>query len=284
MNFTKVQGAGNDFILIETSNPDQHWGEMAMQVCDRHYGIGGDGILLLLPSKNANFAMRIFNSDGSEAEACGNGLRCIVRYAMHRKIIPSEGAVTVETIVGMRTANIKTDDNGAPMVQVAMGKPEFLADKIPVVTSKSIQGKFDINLTTENIQVNGVNLTLYFVSMGNPHAIYFQDKAVNKFSLSEIGALVETHSIFPNKVNFEVARVIDRENIEVAVWERGAGITLACGTGACATAVASQLLDYTDKTSNVALPGGLLNVEWNGTDEVLLSGPTEIVFSGTYGD
>lgn len=283
MNFTKMQGAGNDFILVEAGNISHDWSQMTVAMCNRHFGIGADGLLLVLPSDIADFQMRILNPDGSEAEACGNGLRCLARYVVDTGLA-NAGAqeISIETAAGIRIVKIYRATGKLDKIQVGMGKPKFGAKDIPVVIGP---GLVDIKpMLSYSIAMGTKELLLNFVSMGNPHAIYFWQHPVSDFPLSELGPEVEQHKIFPNRVNFEVARILSRQQIETRVWERGVGETLACGSGACAVAVAAQLLGYIDNKVEIKLPGGILDVEWDRVGEVLLSGPAEIVFSGDWPD
>ena len=327
MNFTKVQGAGNDFILVEASELNPDWSQMAVDMCNRHFGIGADGLLVLLPSHLADFQMHIFNPDGSEAEACGNGLRCLAKYVvakglLSRKIeggevdkeslgkgLANTGAqeILVETLAGIRKVKLHHEgkfegakplrnlhlplsfegegDKGGEVVriQVSMGEPKFGAKEIPVVIEPKEENLVDIkSMLSYSITIGGRELLLNFVSMGNPHAIYFWQHPVSDFPLPQLGPEVEQLKMFPNRVNFEVANVISRRQIEARVWERGVGETLACGTGACAVAVAAQLLGYIDNKVDITLPGGTLEVEWDKIGEVLLAGPAEIVFTGKW--
>ncbi len=286
MNFTKMQSVGNDFILVEASGQQRNWPQMAKAICHRHLGVGGDGLLLLLPSSVADFGMRVLNSDGSEAEACGNGLRCLAKYVID-KGLAGAGAkeITVETIAGIRKARLIKEAGKVTKTQVGMGKPEFDAQSIPVAIEAGKGDLVDITLIANYpVTVEGEELPMSFVSMGNPHAIYFWERPLSDFSLSRLGPAVEQHKLFPNRVNFEVARVISRKQIEVRVWERGVGETLGCGSGACAVAVCAQLLGYTGSKVDIKLPGGILEVEWDRVGEVLLSGPAETVFSGEWPD
>lgn len=285
MNFTKLQGAGNDFVLVETRDLKRDWSPLALSICDRRFGVGADGLLLMLPSSVADFRMRIFNSDGSEAEACGNGLRCFVRYLIDRGLVPNTetGEVTVETGAGISKAKIKRTTRDVVQIQVNMGIPRLKAAEIPVVLGRVDTEKVDImSLLSYTLVIDGTRLLLNFVSMGNPHAVYFCEEPVADFPLAEIGPQIEKHEIFPNRVNFEVARMIGRKQIEARVWERGAGETLACGTGACAIAVSAQIRGFTNSKVDIMLPGGTLNVTWDGVGEVLLGGPAEIIFAGDY--
>ncbi len=286
MNFTKLQSAGNDFVVVEAGNMHHNWAQTARAICRRHFGVGADGLLLLLPSGVADFAMRVFNADGSEAEACGNGLRCLVKYTVAMGLADSNAQeVRVETIAGIRKARLFRESGKVARIQVGMGAPEFEARNIPVAVAPGKGKLVDIKLITDYpVKIAGRELSLSFVSMGNPHAIHFSEQQVAGFPLSLIGPAVEKHRLFPNRVNFEVAKIVSRNQIEVRVWERGVGETLACGSGACAVAVAAQLLGYVDSKIDIKLPGGTVEVEWDRVGEVLLSGPAEIVFSGEWPD
>lgn len=290
MNFTKLQGAGNDFILVETKDAERDWSQMARAMCDRHFGIGADGLLLLLPFDIADFRMRMFNPDGFEAEACGNGLRCLAKYIVDRGLragkfeeaLSLQNQILVETIAGVRMVRLNKIGKSIK-IQVGMGTPKFGANDIPVVIK---QGKGDLvdikSMLSYSVAIDGKELQLNFVSMGNPHAVCFWQQPVADFPLSQIGPKVEHLAIFPNRANFEVANVMSRQQIEARVWERGAGETLACGTGACAVAVAAQLYGYIDNEVDIKLPGGILQAEWDKAGEVFLSGPAEIVFTGDW--
>ena len=318
MNFTKLQSAGNDFLLVKISDMRRNWSQVAMTMCDRHFGVGADGLLLLLPSDIADFRMRIFNPDGSEAEACGNGLRCLARYIMDTKLTNTTAQeILVETVAGIRRIKLHKEviyqgkvegakplrnlhfplmqgitypyhgegDKGGEVVtiQVSMGIPKLEAKDIPVVIEKGDRQLVDIkSMLSYPVIVEDSELVLNLVSIGNPHAIYFCQHPVSDFPLLEIGSKVEHLSIFPNRINFEVANVVNRQRIEARVWERGIGETLACGTGACAVAVAAQLRGYIDNKVDIKLPGGTLEVEWDGVGEIYLSGPAKIVFSGEW--
>ena len=279
MNFTKLQGAGNDFILVETDKARHDWSKLAIAMCHRHLGIGADGLLVVLPSNSADLKLRVFNPDGSEAEACGNGLRCLVKYALYKGLADSKAQeMSIETMAGIRKARLHTRGK-TTIIQVAMGEPKFSAKEIPLAMETGKKPILDYP-----VKVDGRELHLSFVSIGNPHAVYFGQQPVADFPLSQLGPKVEKHKIFPNRANFEVARVISREQIEARVWERGVGETLACGSGACAIAVLARLHDYTNSKVDIKLPGGILSVKWDGTGEAFLSGPAEIVFSGEWPD
>ena len=286
MKFTKLQGTGNDFILVETSDEQRDWSKLALAMCERHFGIGSDGLLLLLSSGKADFRMRMFDPDGSEAEACGNGIRCLARYVYDNGMI-SAGAdrISVETIVGVRQLKLNEENARLISIQAGMGEPVFQERGIPANIEWGRERIVYINsMLSYPVNVNGTDLLLNLVSMGNPHAVYFQERPVANFPLSAIGPEVEHLDIFPRRTNFEVARVINRKELEVRTWERGAGETLACGSGACAVAVAAKLYDYADKTINIKLLGGTLQLEWDGAGEVLMTGPAEAVFCGEWPD
>ncbi|MFH1652151.1 MAG: diaminopimelate epimerase [Chloroflexota bacterium] len=283
MKFTKMQSAGNDYVLIETGGNHHDWVALATKLCDRHYGIGADSLLLLIPSEKADFRMRVFDADGSEAEACGNGIRCLARYAYEMGMVKNGAEqIRVETMAGVRTLDLKKAGGRLQSIQVSMGAPQFQAERIPVAVEKG--GEIvDINGMLQcTVHLAGRAMALNLVSMGNPHAVFFQQQPVTGFPLNELGPEVEHLKIFPNRINFEVVRVLDRGKIEARVWERGVGETLACGSGACAINVAAQKLGYADKKIDVQVPGGILEVSWDGTGEVLLSGPAEIVYTGEW--
>ena len=284
MEFTKMQGAGNDFVVIEANDMQRDWSQVALAMCDRHYGVGADSLLLLLPSDRADFQMRIIDCDGTEAEACGNGLICLVKYFVDGSRANSgTREVLVETIAGIRRARVYKAAGKVTKVQTDMGEPKFGNKDIPVVIEPG-EGKIvDIkSMMACSITVDGRELDLDLVSMGNPHAVYFCRDPVSDFPLSQLGPEVENLAIFPNRVNFEIARVVNRQQIEARVWERGVGETLACGSGACAITVAAQLHGYIDNKADIKLPGGILEVEWDGVGEVFLNGPAETVFTGEW--
>lgn len=280
MNFTKLQGAGNDFVLVEADEDQRDWSRLALAICERHFGIGADGLLLVSPSKVADFKMRVFDPDGSEASACGNGLRCLAEYALKKGLVKPSPQLSVETISGVR----KIELGGKGGIRVSMGEPRFKASDIPVAMEAG-RDLVDIkSMINYPITVDSTELILNLVSMGNPHAVCFWQRPVADFPLSQLGPIVEHLPIFPDRVNFEVARVVNQKQIEARVWERGVGETLACGSGACAITVAAQLYGYIGKKVDVKLPGGTLVVEWDGAGEVFLSGPAEIIFNGEWPD
>jgi diaminopimelate epimerase len=295
MKFSKLQATGNDFILVDalTGPGKGDWGESARAMCDRHFGVGADGLMLVQNSTIADLKMRLFNSDGSEAEVSGNGLRCFAKYAIEKGLIgkmPSRTgsrcnrdnrSLTIETLSGVREVKAYGSGSKVNRAQVNMGLPRFRPEQIPV------KAQVDIPIASGPILdyplvIDGKKLTLTILSMGNPHAVSFLSRPVADFPLAEIGPKVERHPIFPERTNFEVARVLSRGKIEARVWERGVGETLACGSGASAIAVAAQLLDYVNKQVDIILPGGTLTVSWDRAGEVLLTGPVKEAFTGEW--
>lgn len=284
MDFTKLQGAANDFILIEAAGVQKDWSRLAIAMCDRHLGIGADSLLLLLPSEKADFRMRTFDADGSEAETCGNGIRCLTRYVLERgKVSPGKNEITVETAAGINRVKPEFENGEIRKFWANMGRPRLEANKIPVIPEKGEGRIVDIKtMLVYQIHMNNIELNLNLVSMGNPHAVHFCDESVAGFPLSEIGPQVERLPAFPQRINFEIARIIGKDHLEARVWERGVGETMACGSGAAAITVASKILGLTGHRADIQLPGGVLNAEWNGDGEVILGGPAEIVFQGKW--
>lgn len=280
MQFTKLQGLGNDFVLVDAIGKDRDWSRMAKTICQLHFGVGADGLLIVLNSEKADFRMRVFNPDGSEAEACGNGLRCFVRYLVAKGLVTGDN-YSIETMAGVREARLIHDGTNS-LIQVGMGKPEFNPKNIPVAVEPGKGKMFDIMTGDYPLEMSGKKLLLNFVSMGNPHAVCFIDEPVADFPLKNIGPAVEKYKLFPHGVNFEVARVLSRSRIEMRVWERGAGETLACGSGACAVAIAAHLLGFCDSKVEISLSGGIAEVKWNKKEEAFLTGPAETVFSGEW--
>ena len=289
MKFSKLQATGNDFILIDARTMEGEWSKLARSTCDHHFGIGADGLILVQDSTKADLKMRVFNSDGSEAEVSGNGLRCFTKYAIEKGLsaeISSRAeqdnrSLTIETLSGVRKVKAYILENKVNRVEVNMGLPRFKPEKIP------IKVEVDIRISSGPILdyplvIDSKELTLAILSMGNPHAVSFLSQPIADFPLAEIGPKVERHLMFPQMTNFEVARILNRVNIEARVWERGVGETLACGSGACAIAVAAQLLDYIDPQVDIILKGGNLTVSWDRIGEVLLTGPVEEVFTGEW--
>jgi diaminopimelate epimerase len=285
MKFSKLQAAGNDFIVVDARTMEGEWSKLAQAMCDRHFGIGADGLILVYDSTIADLKMRIFNTDGSEAEVSGNGLRCFAKYAIEKALSDKLSSLverdnrplTIDTLSGVRKVKAYMSRNKVKRVEVNMGLPQFQPDLIP------IKGKVDIiPILNYPIVIGRKELNLSLLSMGNPHAVSFLSRPIADFPLAEIGPKVEKYPIFPQRTNFEVARVLDREKIEARVWERGVGETLACGSGACAIAVAAQLLDYVENQVDIILKGGTLTISWDRVGEVLLTGPVEEIFTGEW--
>lgn len=268
--FEKWQGCGNDFILIDRAGNAIDEPEKIKQLCDRHFGIGADGVIYVQSSTKAATRMRIFNADGTEAEMCGNGLRCFARYLLTGDKFFSDDDLTVETGAGILTVSMKYD-----LITVDMGEPIFNADKIPV------DGFGSQKIVAEPIEVDGVTYKMTCVSMGNPHCVIFVDD-ITKVDLKHIGRKFETHKYFPRKTNTEFVQVVGENKLRMRVWERGSGITLACGTGACATAIAANLNGLADKKSTVILDGGELQIEWRKNNHIFMTGAAERVFIGEF--
>jgi diaminopimelate epimerase len=295
MKFSKLQATGNDFILVDTLTQtlslegrglgEGDWAELARTMCQHHFGIGADGLILVQDSPIADLKMRIFNPDGSEAEVCGNGLRCFAKYVTENGLIGkmslrakrSNLYLAIETLSGIRKVKAFTSGNKVNRVEVNMGMPQFQPQQIPFKAEVDIIPILDYPLL-----IDAKELTLSLLSMGNPHAVSFSSQPLADFPLAELGPKVERHPIFPQRTNFGVARVLSREKIEARVWERGVGETLACGSSACAIAVAAQLLNYVGQQVDIILKGGILTVSWDRVGEVLLAGPVKEVFRGEW--
>ena len=273
MKFTKMHGIGNDYIYINMFEEKiDDVTAAAIFLSDRHFGIGSDGLVLIMPSEVADFRMRMFNKDGSEAEMCGNAIRCVGKYVYDNKMT-SKKTVSVQTQAGIKTLILIPGREGIESVEVNMGPPVLEPAKIPVLCDKDI-------CVDEMIEVNDKRYHFTAVSMGNPHCVIYQD-GIDSLDLERIGPLFETHKIFPKKTNTEFVEVISRNELKMRVWERGAGETLACGTGACAVLVASVLNDVSDRDAKIKLLGGDLLIRWDETDgNVYMQGPATKVFEG----
>lgn len=273
IKFTKMHGLGNDYVYIDAINQTiENESSLAKFVSNRHFGIGSDGLILICKSDIADFQMRMFNSDGSEAEMCGNGIRCVGKF-VYDKGLTDKTTVKIETLAGIKTLVLNTKDGKVETARVDMGEPILEAEKIPVISKEQ---------PVKNLELEAENKKFKFtcVSMGNPHAITIVENT-KEFDVEKYGKILEVDKAFPKKANIEFAQIIDKENIKMRVWERGAGETLACGTGACATAVACNLNGLTDRKVNIELLGGTLNIEWNEKDNhVYMTGPAVTVFDG----
>jgi diaminopimelate epimerase len=277
IEFTKYHGLGNDFILIDNrvSSTPILKPEQAVAMCDRHFGIGADGVIFALPGQNGtDYTMRIFNSDGSEPEMCGNGIRCLAVFLTELEgVNRTKDFYRIHTPAGVITPQLTADGQ----IKVDMGLPHLLAGEIPTNLAPA-----DSKVINQPLEVTGKTWEVTCVSMGNPHCITFVDD-VAAISLEAIGPQFEHHPAFPQRTNTEFIQVVDRNYLKMRVWERGAGITLACGTGACASLVAGVLTEKCDRTATVELPGGSLEIEWSELDQrVYMTGPAERVFTGKY--
>lgn len=275
MQFTKMHGLGNDFIVVhgESALPADA-AERAVKLCNRYFGIGADGLVYILPSERADFKMRIINSDGSEAEQCGNAIRCVAKYVYDNRLIDRE-AITIETLgAGVQPVQLEVEGGLVLRVRVDMGEP--------ILNGLDVPTTIDANpVIGQSVVVDGREFKFTAVSMGNPHAVIYVDDAVG-FDLATWGPKLETHPLFPRKINVEFAKVNSAEQVDMRVWERGAGPTLACGTGACATLVSSVLNGLTGRSATISLAGGDLFIEWNeDNNRVYMTGPAEAVYAGT---
>lgn len=273
MKFTKMHGLGNDYVYVncfeeKIDNPPA----VARFVSDRHFGIGSDGLIMINPSKTADFEMEMYNADGSRGEMCGNGIRCVAKY-VYDYGLTDKTQISVETLGEIKYLDLTVEDGKVSLVKVDMGKPELEADLIPIISERE-------QVIDEPIEVDGKEYHMTGVSMGNPHAVIYVDD-VKGLDLEKIGPKFENHERFPKRINTEFVHCIDRQTVEMRVWERGSGETLACGTGACAVAVSSILNNLTDTQVTVKLLGGDLQIEWDREkDRVFMTGPATVVFDG----
>lgn len=276
MKFTKMHGLGNDYVYVnclkeKIENPP----EMAVKVSDRHFGIGSDGLIMINPSDQADFEMEMYNSDGSRAEMCGNGIRCVAKY-VYDYGLTDKTSISVETLGGIKYLDLTVENGKVSLVKVDMGQPILKPEDIPV----KADGEMAVD---EPITVDGKEYKMTCVSMGNPHAVVFIDQDVREFPLETIGPKFENHERFPRRTNTEFVRVLDRNTVEMRVWERGAGETLACGTGACAVGVSCILNGFTEDELTVKLLGGDLHIKWDReADRVYMTGPATTVYDGEW--
>jgi diaminopimelate epimerase len=286
MEFTKMHGAANDFVVVDARNMKRDWPRLAITVCDRHRGIGCDSLITVLDSSKAHYAMRTYDADGSESETCGNGLRCVARYVLEKGLVePDIEEIKIETLSEVSTVKPERKDGKVVKFWANLGKPRLTAEQINLDLKAGKGEFFNTNsLLDYRGRVDGMEVTLSLVSMGNPHAVLFTKEPVKNFPMEKIGPLVENLPIFPNRTNFQVARVLDHETIEARVWEKGIGETMACGSGTCAITVASKLNGFTGAKVKVHLPGGILDASFNGTGEVVIGGPAVVVYEGVWPD
>lgn len=277
MQFTKVQGIGNDFVVINGMEEQiNDYAAAAVKICDRHFGVGADGLVIVLPSQTADFRMRIFNSDGSEAEMCGNVTRCFAKYVFERGLT-AKTQLTIETLAGIIVPELQFDKEGkVSAIRVDMGIPRLRRAEIPMIGPEQDQ------VVTEALEVDGEVYHITCVSMGNPHCVIFIDD-MKAIQLEKIGPKIETHAKFPRKTNVEFIQVLNDQEMVMRVWERGAGVTLACGTGSCAALAAAVLNKKTGRKAVIHLEGGDLTLEWDEqSGHIFKTGPAEEVFTGTY--
>lgn len=283
LEFTKMQGIGNDYVYIDCTKKELENPEKISQiVSDRHFGIGSDGLILILNSKIADFKMEIYNANGSQAEMCGNGIRCVAKF-VYDKGLTDKTKIKIETLAGIKELELNVENGKVKTVKVDMGEPILEAEKIPVYIDEKMKTE-GITPTSviKNLKLEAYNQNFTFtcVSMGNPHAITFIDN-VEKFDVKKFGSVFEVAKAFPKKSNIEFVEIIDKENINMRVWERGSGETMACGTGSCASVVACILNNKTSNKVKVHLLGGELYIEWNKeNNHIYMTGPAEIVFEG----
>ncbi|MEA5113291.1 MAG: diaminopimelate epimerase [Geobacteraceae bacterium] len=273
MKFTKMQGAGNDYVYVNcfeetVENP----AEVAIRVSNRNFGIGSDGLILIMPSQVADVRMRMFNADGSESEMCGNGIRCVAKYAYDHGIVTKQ-EITAETGAGILTLQLFTNGNKVEKVQVNMGTPRLSRAEIPMTGDGSLQ------VVNEPLNILHSTFHITCVSMGNPHCVIFVDDVAG-FPVEKYGPLIENHEMFPRRTNVEFIQVISRTEVRQRTWERGAGETLACGTGASAVSVAGVLNGLTERKILNHLSGGDLELEWRENGPVFMTGPAVEVFTG----
>ena len=300
VEFTKYQGTGNDYLFIDGMNAERDWPYLATRMTDRHFGVGADGIIVAVPSIKAPVRMRMFNADGSEGEMCGNGIRCFYKFVVdHGLIQQPDGPLDVETNAGILSIVPKWDGETIVGARVDMGTPILEANRVPVDSTNTAASNYEaLNPTLVQelgvepsamlfdaaIKVGEERYTGTAVSMGNPHYVSFVDQSVHEVELTKIGPIVEHHRAFPERVNFHIVNIINRAHLVIRTWERGSGITLACGTGASAVVVAARLHGFVDDDVLVTLPGGDLSITWSGNGSVFMEGDAVEVFSGSFPD
>ena len=276
LNFSKMEGLGNDFVVIDDRDENVaaviSYNDLSIKLCDRHFGVGADGLIVVLKSNTHDIKYRIFNPDGSEPQMCGNGMRCFAKFVFESHIVTKE-EFKVETLAGTIIPKVNSVNGKVETVRVDMGEPVLNSAKVPFIS------KIEMSVN-EEIDVDGEVMNLTDVSMGNPHAVFFVDRATDSI-VRGLGPKIEIHQRFPEKTNVEFIEVISKKEMNMKVWERGAGETLACGTGACASLVAAVLNNKTDNSALIHLMGGDLTIEWNReSNHVFKTGPAKLVFNG----
>ena len=277
--FTKMQAFGNDYVYVNVAGmpEDINWNEVAVQITDRHFGVGGDGLVLVCPSEKADFRMRIFDPDGTEAEMCGNAVRSVAKFVYFHKMT-DKTELTIETLGGIKNLYLTVENGEVVNIEAEIGEPIFDSEMIPVDTEN--EEFFD---ETVKVTVEGriMHLHMSSLSWGNPHTVVFVDDLEN-LDVETIGYAIETHPIFPKRTNVTFARVIDRSNLQIREWERGCGETIGCGTGCCTAVVFANRLGLCDKEATVMQIGGPLEVKWDAEGRVHMKGPSHVVFEGEY--
>ena len=300
MQFTKLQGAGNDYIFVDGLSQQRDWPELSRRVSDRHFGIGADGLIVAAPSKDADVRMRMYNADGSEGEMCGNGIRCLAKFVLERGLVSTtKDTLSVETGAGLIAVTPSWEDGRITGARVDMGAPVLRAADVPAdpaALAPSDYAKLDrgiveaLGLAPDDLMfdaplaADGITLAGTAISMGNPHFLALLEEPVAGVALERFGPLVEHHAAFPKRINLTIANVTGRGALETRTWERGSGQTMACGTGACATVVAARLHGLVDDVVSVRVPGGELTITWPGHGSVILEGDAVEVFSGEWPD
>lgn len=267
-----MHGIGNDYVYVncfeeKVENPSK----LAVEISDRHFGVGSDGLILIMDSQIADAKMRIFNADGSEAQMCGNGIRCVAKY-MYDNGLKKSKSITIEALAGVKTVELEISNGVVSQITVDMGTPKLLRNDIPMLgeNTKVINGPLNVDGTSFNITC---------VSMGNPHCIIFVDD-LSSIDLSITGKAIENHKVFPERINVHFVQVVTANRVKMKTWERGSGITLACGTGAVSVCVACVLNNLTERSITTSLPGGDLKIKWTDDDKTFMTGPAETVFTG----
>ena len=279
IKFTKMQAYGNDYIYVDVKGMPENinWNEVAIQISDRHFGIGGDGLVLICPSEKADFRMRIFDPDGTEAEMCGNAVRSVAKFVYYHKMT-DKTELTIETLGGIKNLYLTVEEDEVVNIEAEIGKPIFTPASIPVDTENE-------EFFNETVKVNAggriMHLHISSLSWGNPHTVIFMDDLEN-LDIETIGPAIETHPLFPKRTNVTFARVVDKNNIQIREWERGCGETIGCGTGCCTALVFANRLGLCDKEATVMQIGGPLSVKWDDEGLVHMKGPSFVVFEGEY--
>ena len=276
--FTKMQAYGNDYVYVNASDfTDINWNEVAIQISDRHFGVGGDGLVLICPSDKADFKMRIFDPDGTEAEMCGNAVRSVAKYVYYHKMT-GKTALTIETLGGIKNLYLTVEDGEVVNIEAEIGEPIFAPKAVPVDCDKE---EFVNETVRVNLDGRIMNVKMSSLSWGNPHTVIFTDDLEN-LDIETVGPAIENHPIFAKRTNVTFARVIDRKNIQIREWERGCGETIGCGTGCCSALVFANRLGLCDREATVMQIGGPLEVKWDDKGLVHMKGPSFVVFEGEY--